>query len=146
MKNIIRILLCLMLAAGASQAAATEITDTKNQSHNKEMQHNDRRHPAPQHKIISDDDFKLLCSLIGEGSFDSDKITIIRAGSIGNFFCCRQAAELLSLLSFDSSRLEALEYLAPHIIGKKGIEILIGEFTFSSSKDKALKILSQREE
>ena len=146
MKNMIRILLCLMLAAGVSQAAATEVADTKNPSHKKDTQHHDKRGPAPQHKIISDDDFKLLCSLIGEGDFDSDKITIIRAGSIGNFFSCRQAAKLLSFLSFDSSKLEALEYIAARIVGKKNIDILIEEFTFSSSKDKALKILSQREE
>lgn len=142
----IRILLCLMLAAGASQVQATEDTGSKCQHHNKETLHNDKRHPAPQHRIISDDDFKLLCSLVGEVSFDSDKIIIIRAGNIGNRFSCSQAAELLSSLDFDSSRLEALEYLAPHIIGKKGIEKLIEVFDFSSSKDKALKILSQREE
>ena len=146
MKTMIRILLCLMLAAGASQAAATENAGDKFQQHNRETQHHDKRHPVQQYKIISDNDFKLLCSLIGEASFDSDKITIIRAGSIGNFFSCRQAAKLLSFLSFDSSKLEALEYIAARIVGKKNIDILIEEFTFSSSKDKALKILSQREE
>ena len=145
MKTMIRILLCLMLAAGASQAAATENAGDKFQQHNRETQHHDKRHPVQQYKIISDNDFKLLCSLIDEVSFDSDKIIIIRAGSIGNFFSCRQAAKLLSFLSFDSSKLEALEYIAPRIIGRKDIEELIEEFSFSSSKDKALKILSQRE-
>ena len=92
------------------------------------------------------EDFELLCSLVEESNFDSNKIIIIKAGSIGNHFSCKQAAKLLSFLSFDSSKLEALEYIAARIVGKKDIEELIEEFTFSSSKDKALKILSQREE
>lgn len=142
MKNILKILLCLIIAAGASQAAATENGGDKCQRHNKETRHHDKkRHINVMHK----EDFELLCSIVEESDFDSNKIIIIRAGSIGNHFSCKQAAELLSLLSFDSSKLEALEYIAQRIIVKKDIKELIEEFDFSSSKDKALKILSQRE-
>lgn len=142
MKNILRIFLCLIIAAGASQAAATENGGDKRQQHNKETRHHDKKRPV---NVMHKEDFELLCSIVEESDFDSNKIIIIRAGSIGNHFSCKQAAELLSLLSFDSSKLEALEYIAPRIIGRKDIEELIEEFSFSSSKDKALKILSQRE-
>ena len=142
MKNILRIFLCLIIAAGASQAAATENGGDKRQQHNKETRNHDKKRPV---NVMHKEDFELLCSIVEESDFDSNKIIIIRAGSIGNHFSCKQAAELFSLLSFDSSKLEALEYIAPRIIGRKDIEELIEEFSFSSSKDKALKILSQRE-
>lgn len=143
MKNILKIFLCLIIAAGASQAAATENGGNKCQRHNKVTRHHDKKRSV---NVMHKEDFELLCSIVEESDFDSNKIIIIRAGSIGNHFSCKQAAKLLSFLSFDSSKLEALEYIAPRIIGKKDIDILIEEFSFSSSKDKALKILSQREE
>ena len=144
MRNVLRLLLCLMLAAGASQVSAAGGENNMVQSHNHGREHNGKREVS-RHKVISDKDFELLCSLVCEGGFDKDKITILRAGTIGNYFTCKQAAELLSLLSFDSNKLDALRFIAPHIVGRKDMDELIAVFSFSSNKDEALRIFSKRD-
>jgi hypothetical protein len=44
-------------------------------------------------------------------------------------------------MSFDSYRLEALEYLAPRILDKRACDVILGEFSFGSNKEKAEALL-----
>lgn len=137
MKNCIKIIICLLLIAGASQT-----TEAQNKERIQRQAH---LHKGKHHKPISDEDFELLCYFVEEVNFDSNKIIIIRAAGIGNnYFNCLQAAKLLELLSYDSSRLEALKFIAPHIIGNKNIDKIIEVFSFSSNKEEAIRILGKR--
>ena len=86
-------------------------------------------------------DFKLLLSLLKEESFDKDCVRMIRVACIGNYFTSKQCASVLSLLSFDSYRLEALEYLAPRILDKRACDVILREFSFASNKEKAEALL-----
>ena len=86
-------------------------------------------------------DFKLLCSLLKEESFDKDCVKMIRIACIGNYFTSRQCADMLSILSFDSNRLEALEYIAPRVIDKHACDVILKEFSFISNREKAEDLL-----
>lgn len=86
-------------------------------------------------------DFKLLCSLLKKESFDKDCVKMIRVACIGNYFTSRQCADMLSILSFDSNRLEALEYIAPHVIDKHACDVILKEFSFISNREKAEDLL-----
>ena len=86
-------------------------------------------------------DFKLLRSLLKEESFDNDRIKMIRIACIGNYFTSSQCADMLSLLSFDSSKLQALEYIAPRIIDKHACDVILKEFSFISNREKAEALL-----
>jgi hypothetical protein len=86
-------------------------------------------------------DFKLLYSLLKEESFDKERVKMIRVACIGNYFTSKQCASMLSLMSFDSYRLEALEYLAPRILDKRACDVILREFSFSSNKEKAETLL-----
>jgi hypothetical protein len=86
-------------------------------------------------------DFKLLCSLLKEESFDKNCVKMIRIACIGNYFTSRQCADMLSLLSFDSNRLEALEYIAPRVIDKHACDVILKEFSFISNREKAEDLL-----
>ena len=89
-------------------------------------------------------DFKLLRSLLKEESFDNGRIKMIRVACIGNYFTSNQCADMLSILSFDSNRLEALEYIAPRVIDKHACDVILKEFSFISNREKAEALLMER--
>ena len=86
-------------------------------------------------------DFKLLRSLLKEESFEKDRVKMVRVACVGNYFTASQCADMLSLFSFDSNKLEALEYLAPRVIDKPACDVILKEFTFVSNREKAEALL-----
>ena len=92
-------------------------------------------------RAMNKSDFEFLYSLLEEESFDKDRIKMIRVACIGNYFTSRQCASMLSLLNFDSYRLEALEYLAPRVIDKQARDVILKEFAFVSNREKAEALL-----
>ena len=86
-------------------------------------------------------DFKLLCSLLKKESFDKDCVKMIRVACIGNYFTSNQCADMLSLFSFDSSKLQALEYLAPCVVDKRACGVILKVFSFTSNRQKAETLL-----
>ena len=97
--------------------------------------------PRMRARAMDKSDFRFLCSLLKEESFDKDRVKMIRVACIGNYFTSKQCAFMLSLTSFDSYRLEALEYLAPRILDKRAWDVILGEFSFGSNKEKAEALL-----
>ena len=93
-------------------------------------------------KAMHHKDFKMMCEVIDDASFHEKKIGIIKVACISSYFNSRQCAKLLSMISFDDAKLNALKVLAPRIIDKDVTEI-VKQFSFSSSKDKAMEILSK---
>ena len=86
-------------------------------------------------------DFKLLRSLLKEESFEKDRVKMVRVACVGNYFTASQCADMLSLFSFDSNRLEALEYIAPRVIDKHACDVVLKEFSFISNREKAEELL-----
>jgi hypothetical protein len=102
----------------------------------KEMRY--ERRPRAMHNK----DFKMMCEVVDDASFHEKKIGVIKVACISSYFNSRQCAKLLSMISFDDAKLNALKVLAPRIIDKDVTEI-VKQFSFSSSKDKAMEILSK---
>lgn len=92
---------------------------------------------------ISDKDFSFVLTKVKEGSFSKDKISIIEVACLNNHFTCRQTLSLLKQISFDNDRLKALRIIEPYIVDRENSLIIIETFSFSSSKDQAIKILTK---
>ena len=88
-------------------------------------------------------DFKMMCEVVKDASFSDKKIGVIKVACISSYFDSKQCAKLLALFSFENDKLEALKVLAPRIVNFNPKEIL-KQFTFSSNKDEALEIISER--
>ena len=97
--------------------------------------------PRMRGEAMDKSDFKLLCSLLKEESFDKNRVKMIRSACIGNYFTSSQCATMLSLLSFDSNKLEALEYIAPRVLDKYACDVILKEFSFISNREKAEELL-----
>ena len=98
------------------------------------------RHP----RAMRDKDFEMMAGIVKNASFGDRKIDVIRVACIGSYFSSRQCAKLLSLLSFDDNKIKALEVIAPRLVDMENADNIIKEFSFSSSKDKAVSILQRR--
>ena len=132
-KSIIEI---VMLFALAMPMMASEQIPQKERYPRKEMRY-ERKPRAMHHK-----DFKMMCEVVDDASFHEKKIGVIKVACISSYFNSKQCAKLLSMISFDDAKLNALKVLAPRIIDKDVTEI-VKQFSFTSSKDKALEILSK---
>ena len=130
------IIALVMLFALAMPMMASEQIPQKERYPRKEMRY-ERKPRAMHHK-----DFKMMCEVVDDASFHEKKIGVIKVACISSYFNSRQCAKLLSMISFDDAKLNALKVLAPRIIDKDVTEI-VKQFSFTSSKDKALEILSK---
>lgn len=141
MKKIMLIaLLALMIVPMPLQAAAQE------RKPNVKIENRDRK---PQKRpdrarAMRNDDFSMMYKIVKNVSFDNNKIDIIRVACIGSSFSSKQCAKLLALLSFDDNKLEALNILAPKLVETDNYNKILNQFSFSSSKEKATKILLKR--
>ena len=107
-----------------------------------EMEHQHRKEMRHEHRprVMHNKDFKMMCEVVDDASFNEKKIGVIKVACISSYFNSKQCAKLLSMIPFDDAKLKALKVLAPRMIGRDVTDI-VKQFTFSSNKDKALEIL-----
>ena len=91
-------------------------------------------------KAMRDRDFKMMCEVVDDASFTEKKIGVIKVACISSYFTSEQCAKLLSMVSFDTAKLEALRVLSPRVLNIDAREIQ-KQFSFSSSKEEAMKIM-----
>ena len=91
-------------------------------------------------KAMRDKDFVMMCEVVDEASFTERKIGVIKVACISSYFTSEQCAKLLSMISFDTAKLEALRVLSPRVLNINAREIQ-KQFAFSSSKEEAMKIM-----
>ena len=111
------------------------------------MEYRDKKQKGKRHvhpRAMRDKDFDMMAGIVKKASFDDKKIDVIRVACIGSHFSSRQRAQLLSLLSFDDNKIKALEVIASRLVDKNNADDIVKEFSFSSSKDKAVSISQRR--
>ena len=96
-------------------------------------------------KAMRDKDFVMMCEVVNDASFSERKIGVIKVACISSYFTSAQCAKLLSMISFETDKLEALKVLRPRVLNINAKEIQ-KQFSFSSNKEEAMKIMfSSRE-
>ena len=95
-------------------------------------------------RAMRDSDFSMMYKIVKDASFDKNKIDIIRVACIASNFSSKQCARLLALLSFDDNKIDALEIMKPNLVELDNYNKILNQFSFSSSREKAAKILLQR--
>ena len=108
-----------------------------------------KKHPRKMRRgarVMNEKDFSMMYEIVKKSSFDNNKIDIIRVACIGSYFNSKQCARLLSLFSFSNSKLEVLEVVAPRLLNIDDFDRILEDFSFSSDREKAIKILARRKE
>ena len=94
-------------------------------------------------KPMRKDDFKTLCEIVEKTSFADRQKDIVTVACMGSYFSSKQCETLLSLFSFQDSKLAVLEILSPRLLEQEELAGILKQFSFSSSKDKAIEILTR---
>jgi len=122
-----------------------EITDNRfnedgrdyNEDHHYEKPRPDNGIPKPDNAIprpMADNTFASFIETIRNESFDDSRMAIAHAGIDQNFFTSAQAKQLISLLSFENSKLEIAKYMYGRTTDQKNYFIVYSVFTFSKTK------------
>lgn len=143
MKRIAKVMIILTLCGWVNNGIDSLSAQTiSTNSWDGVSQYRPHREQAPYRKaIMGKQDFQFLYETIKGKSFEKDRLELLSVGVLDNYFSCRQCAKLLSIYSFDSDRLKALEIMANHIVDLDNADLVIDVFTFESNKDKAVKLL-----
>lgn len=91
---------------------------------------------------MSANNFMQLKSVICNSAFDSSKLKIAEQAVSSNFVSAEQVAELLSMLSFESSKLQLAKFAYKNTVNKNKYFLVNNEFSFSSSIDELNKFIS----
>lgn len=94
-------------------------------------------------KPMRKDDFQTLCEIVKKASFADRQQDIVTVACMGSYFSSKQCETLLSLFSFQDSKLAVLEILSPRLLEQEELAGILKQFSFSSSKDKAIEILTR---
>lgn len=92
---------------------------------------------------LSDGSFSILLSKVRGASFDDRKLDLIQVACLGCWLTCRQGASLIGVFSFTDGKMKALKFVAPRLVDLQNTNEIYRQFTFSSDKDKAAQIISQ---
>lgn len=82
---------------------------------------------------MSDHDFNSLKNSVSSKSFDSSRLTVAKQGIKGSKLSSRQVAELMDILTFESTKLELAKYAYSFVADKQNYYLVNDSFTFSSS-------------
>lgn len=94
-------------------------------------------------KPMRKDDFQTLCEIVKKASFADRQKDIVTVACMGSYFSSKQCETLLSLFSFQDSKLAVLEILSPRLLEQEELAGILKQFSFSSSKDEAIEILTR---
>lgn len=145
MKRLLKTILILTICAWIGNDSSLLNASNRNNLSRinvEEIQQNHRpKRPIARNQIMNDRDFQFMYKIIKKKSFNDDRLEILSVGVLDNYFSCRQCAKLISLFSFDSNKLEALEIMAEHIADRENMDLILDAFSFDSNKDKAFKLL-----
>jgi hypothetical protein len=84
---------------------------------------------------MADNTFNSFIETVRRESFDDSRMAIAKAGIDQNFFTSNQAKALLSVFSFEASKLEIAKYMYGKTIDPKNYFVVYNVFTFSKSKE-----------
>ncbi len=90
-------------------------------------------HHEPMYYGMSEYDFDQLRGTIDRLSFESSKMQVVRQALGSNYFTTRQVAELIRLMTFESTKLELAKAAYPKTIDRQNYFLINDTFTFESS-------------
>jgi hypothetical protein len=84
---------------------------------------------------MDDNTFNSFVETVRRESFDDSRMAIAKAGIDQNLFTSNQAKALLSVFSFEASKLEVAKYMYGKTTDPKNYFVVYNVFTFSKSKE-----------
>ena len=104
-----------------------------------------RPYPAFYDEYLSENEFTILYDRMNKANFDDNRMALLEVACLRSLFTCRQSAQLLKLFTFSDNKLKALSFMARQIVDPQNAYVIYQDFTFDSDKDKAARIMHERQ-
>ena len=140
-KTIFILAICEWIGNGTSLLNASNLQRITHANLEMQQRRPFHKHPLRRNSIMNNHDFQFLYKTIKKKSFEKDQLELLSVGVLDNYFNSQQCAQILSLFSFDSGKLKALDIMANHIEDLNNAHLILDLFKFDSDKRKANKIL-----
>lgn len=108
------------------------------------VDNNDQYYDNYNRRVMDKANFDQLKQAIARESFDNTRLKMAKQMVSTNYFNTAQVKDLLSLFSFDESKLELAKFAYDFTADKGNYLLLSDAFAFSSSKDALLNYISGR--
>jgi hypothetical protein len=105
--------------------------DRDNNNNNSRPPRNNNYPPRP----MDDNTFSSFIETIRRESFDDSRMAIAKSGIDQNLFTSAQAKQLVSLFSFENSKLEIAKYMYGKTTDPKNYFVVYSVFSFSKTKE-----------
>jgi hypothetical protein len=126
-------------ATQLQQAIATARKMTEAYANKKE----EAKAAAPTKAAMADGAFNQLVAAVRGGSFDEDKVGVVKDAARGNYFTANQIATLMGLLSFDEGKIEAAVAAWPRVVDPQNSFVLYKKLSFDDSRETLRKRISR---
>lgn len=87
-------------------------------------------------------DFEMLKATIMNKGFESSKMDVIRMATMNNYFSSNQVAQLMNLMSFESTKLDLAKMLYSKVVDKGNFYLVNNAFSFSSSSSELAQFIT----
>lgn len=87
------------------------------------------------------EEFDAFYHYVQRRTFKDDKILAIRTSAHSTLFSTDQCIRLMQIFTFDDDRLDILRLIAPNVLNTGDTHRILGQLSFSNSKDEARQLL-----
>jgi|GEM_PF-663076 hypothetical protein len=87
-------------------------------------------------------DFEMLKATIANKPFESSKMDVLRMAMVNNHFSSVQVAQLMNLMSFESTKLDLAKMLYSKVVDKGNFYLVNNAFDFSSSSSELAQYIT----
>lgn len=108
------------------------------------VDNNDQYYDNYNRRVIDKASFEQMKQTIARESFDNTRLKMAKQFVSTNYFNTAQVKDLLTLFSFDDSKLELAKFAYDFTTDKGNYLLLTDAFAFSSNKDALLNYISGR--
>ncbi len=84
--------------------------------------------------VMSDNVFNNFINALRETNFDSGKLALVKSQLQNNFITAAQLREVVSLFSFESTKLDAAKFGAKSVVDGQNLVVIYNAFDFESTK------------
>jgi hypothetical protein len=85
-------------------------------------------------RVMNQQQFQAFKQTVSNNNFDSGKLTLVKTQLQSTWINCAQLTELVSLFSFESSKLDVAKVGATKVVDKQNLFTIYNSFSFESTK------------
>lgn len=93
-------------------------------------------------QAMAPQDFEMLRATVMNKGFESSKMDVIRMAMMNNYFSSVQVAQLMNMMSFESTKLDLAKMMYARVVDKGNFYLVNNAFGFSSSSNELAQFIT----